>query len=75
MTKGLKNLKGLSLPKDEKYQTHNYYIYPINLDIKKLGFTRSKIVKLLKNEGVQGLMEGYALVHQLPIFKKNSLRK
>ena len=70
LTKGLKNLKGLSLPKDEKYQTHNYYIYPINLDIKKLGFTRSKIVKLLKNEGVQGLMEGYALVHQLPIFKK-----
>ena len=70
LSKGLKNLKGLSLPKDNKYQTHNYYIYPINLDIDKLGFTRSKIVKLLKKEGVQGLMEGYTLLHQLPIFKK-----
>jgi len=70
LTKGLNNLEGLGLPQDNKFRTHNYYIYPIFLNLKKIKFKRSKIVRLLKNDGVQGLIEGYSNVHNLPIFKQ-----
>ena len=69
LTKGLINLKGIILPKETKKITHNYYIYPMKLDRKIISTSRTKIINLLKKEGVQGLIESYGSINNLPIFK------
>jgi dTDP-4-amino-4,6-dideoxygalactose transaminase len=67
---GLNLLPGLQIPFVNKECTHNYYIYPLVLDLYRIKYSRKFIVKCLAAEGVQGLNEGYANVHLLPIFKK-----
>ena len=67
---GLSKLKGLQIPVVNSNSSHAYYVYPIILDINKLGVSRSEIVKALIAEGVEGLMEGYANVHMLPIYQE-----
>ena len=46
LTKGLNNLEGLGLPQDNKFRTHNYYIYPIILNLKKIKFKQIKNSKI-----------------------------
>ena len=70
LTYGLRNLEGLETPKINKNNTHVYYVYPMKLDIKKIGISRSKIIKALEAEGLVGLMNGYVNVHLLPIYQK-----
>ena len=70
LTRRLEKLQGLKLPYENTKRTHNYYIYPIILDINKFKISRSRIIKLLKNQGVQGLINGYANIHKLPMYKK-----
>lgn len=67
---GLSKLKGLQTPVVNSNSSHAYYVYPIILDINKLGVSRSEIVKALIAEGVEGLMEGYANIHMLPIYQE-----
>lgn len=70
LTKGLLSIiDSAKLPKDQKNWTHNYYIYPIILNLRKLKVSREKIIELLEKEGVQGLIGGYTNIHHLPIFK------
>lgn len=70
LTRGLLSIgDSIKLPNDKKDWTHNYYIYPIILNLKKLKESREKILKLLEKEGVQGLIGSYANIHNLPIFK------
>jgi len=70
----LSKLKGLHLPKpnDVSGKWENvYYVLPMQLDDSLLKVTtRDQIVDALTAEGVDGLMKGYALVHQLPIFQQ-----
>tara|TARA_Y100000590_G_C15715055_1_gene1011585 strand:- start:251 stop:1486 length:1236 start_codon:yes stop_codon:yes gene_type:complete len=70
LTSGLKNLKGIITPKIKKNHTHSFYVYPIVLDLKKIKYSRRTIFKKLIKEGVQGLTEGYIVLHRLPMFKK-----
>ena len=42
----------------------------MQLDLKKIKYSRKFIVDKLKKEGVPGLIEGYVNIHKLPIFKK-----
>ena len=70
LTQGLKDLSGLRMPVTKPDGTHAYYVYPLVLDITKLGVKRSKIVAALEAEGVIGLMSGYANVHLLPMYQK-----
>ncbi len=70
LTKGLHNLPGLILPKTNKDYTHSYYVYGINLDLKKLKFSRDYILKKLKLRGVPGISPGYTCLHLLPMFQK-----
>ena len=56
-------------PKIEKNFSHNFYILPIVLD-KKIQSKRKKIVKLFREIGVEGVNEGYANLHLLPMFKQ-----
>jgi len=71
LTKGLVEIgNSINLPKDQKNWTHNYYIYPISINLKKIKVSRKKVIMLLEKEGVQGLISGYANVHKLPIFNR-----
>ena len=70
LTSGLKELKGLGTPIIKTGCTHVYYVYPILLDIDELKVSRKKIAAALRAEGVDGLMEGYANIHMLPMYQK-----
>lgn len=70
LTEEIKELKGLSIPKIKKNCTHVFYVIPFVLDLKKLKYSRKKILKKLKKQKITGLNEGYTNLHLLPIFKK-----
>ncbi len=70
LTNGLMELKGLRTPIIKTGCTHVYYVYPILLDLEELKVTRKKIAAALRAEGVDGLMEGYANIHMLPMYQK-----
>jgi dTDP-4-amino-4,6-dideoxygalactose transaminase len=70
LTKGLTGLEGLSLPVIQTDCSHVYYVYPMQLDLQRLGVSRSRIIEALLAEGMVGLMGGYANVHLLPMFQK-----
>tara|TARA_Y100000739_G_scaffold229613_1_gene244988 strand:- start:3925 stop:5205 length:1281 start_codon:yes stop_codon:yes gene_type:complete len=67
---GLRDLRGLSTPYIEKGNTHVFYILPLILDTDKLGVSRKNIKLALEAEGIEGLIEGYANIHMLPIFQE-----
>ncbi len=70
LTAGLEKLKGIITPSIKKGNTHSFYVYPIVLNLKKIKYSRKIIFKKLIQEGVQGLTEGYIVLHRLPMFKK-----
>lgn len=70
LTNGLADLKGLRTPIIKTGCTHVYYVYPMILNIKELKISRKKIVAALREEGVDGLAEGYANIHMLPMYQK-----
>lgn len=67
---GLSSLPGIRTPVVKPGCTHAYYVYPLILDVEKLGASRASIYAALEAEGVIGLAPGYANVHQLPIFQQ-----
>lgn len=67
---GLRDLPGLKIPEINPGNTHVFYIIGMVLDLDKLDIGRSVIVKALRAEGVQGLIEGYINVHMLPMYQK-----
>jgi dTDP-4-amino-4,6-dideoxygalactose transaminase len=70
ITEGLTGLEGLRTPIVKEGSTHVYYVYPLILDTKALGVPRKKIFEALKAEGVEGLAEGYANIHMLPMYQQ-----
>ena len=69
----LKKLPGIQTPVIKKGCSHNYFIYPMILDLNIIKKSRAYIVKLLKSEGVEGLWPGYYNLHLFPLYQKNSL--
>jgi perosamine synthetase len=70
LTAGLSALSGLGLPVVKPDYTHVYYVYPMILDVPKLGVSRASIIEALEAEGVMGLMAGYSNVHLLPMYQR-----
>lgn len=70
LTDGLKELIGLRTPIIKNNCTHVFYVYPMVLDTELIGVSRQKIIDALEAEGVEGLMNGYANIHMLPMFQK-----
>ena len=68
--KGLKKLNGIKLQKIQKNCSHVYYVFPIQIDSKKIGVHRNKIYQALTAEGIQGLQTKFTNVHRLPMFRK-----
>lgn len=67
---GLSGLVGIKTPEIKQGFEHVYYYYPIVIDIDRIGISRKIICRALMAEGVPDLCEGYALIHQLPIYQK-----
>lgn len=65
-----KKIPFLLTPSAHENFSHNYYIYPILLDWKKIKYSRTFLVNCLKSEGLQGLVEGYTNIHLLPMYQK-----
>ena len=70
LTEGLKGLDGVRLPIIQRDCTHAYYVYPMVLDVDKLGVSRKKIHAALEAEGVIGLEAGYCNIHLLPMYQQ-----
>ncbi len=70
LTNGLIGLKGLIKPKITKDTTHVYYVYPMKLDVNKIGVSRARIIEALEAEGLKGLMNGYINLHMLPMYQR-----
>ncbi len=71
LSKGFNSLNGLITPYVKKNNTHSFYIYPLKLDKEKITVTRERIIQALVDEGIyEGLANGYANLHLLPIFQE-----
>ena len=70
LTSGLQDLPGLQLPFVRTGATHVYYVYPMVLDVERLGVSNRRVVEALEAEGVSGLAPGYACVHLLPMYQR-----
>jgi perosamine synthetase len=70
LSEGLRGLNGLRLPIVKNDCVHVYYIFPLIIDLDKLGVSRELIIKALEAEGVSGLMAGYTNIHLLPMYQK-----
>ena len=68
--KGLSKIEGLNLPQVSRNFSHSFYSLPIRLNLEKINFTRSALVKELKRNGLEGFVEGYTNLHRLPIYQK-----
>lgn len=69
LAREINKLEGINVTTFDK-KLNNYYVFPIVLDLKKIKISRKKLINLLKAEGITGLNEGYANIHQLPLFQK-----
>lgn len=69
---GIKNLKGLITVNlsETKNFSNVFYLLPIQMDTSLIKISRRKLIYYLKSTGLTGLIEGYSLVHTLPIFQK-----
>lgn len=70
LTAGLRGLPGLRTPIVEPECTHAYYVYPMVLDVEKLGVSHERICEALLAEGVEGLSPRYVNVHLLPMYQE-----
>lgn len=70
LTAGIGNLEGLKTPFVRPDCTHAYYVYPMVLDVDRLGVSHERICDALVAEGVEGLSPRYVNVHLLPMYQK-----
>jgi perosamine synthetase len=70
LSRGLAGLAGLRTPVVKPGCTHAYYMYPMLLDIDRIGVTRDRLIAALEAEGVTGLTAGYACLHLLPMYQQ-----
>jgi dTDP-4-amino-4,6-dideoxygalactose transaminase len=69
LTTGLQGLPGLNTPVIGKDRSHVYYVYPMQIDSKKLGLSRERICDALNAEGVE-VTRRYQNIHLLPIYQR-----
>lgn len=70
LSRGLGDLPGLHTPVVKPHCTHVYYIYGIRFDVDALGVDRAALLQALRAEGVPMILEGYQLIHLLPLYRQ-----
>ena len=69
LSEGLSCLDGLKTPVTKDDCSHVYYVYPLVLDIERLGCSKFKIADALRAEGVE-LATAYQNIHLIPMYQK-----
>lgn len=69
LAKGLQGLVGVRAPEVEEDCSHVYYVYPMILDVDKLGVSKDRIAEALRAEGLVSIATRYVNVHLLPMFQ------
>jgi len=69
LTAGIRDLPGLKTPLVRPDCTHAYYVYPMVLDVDRLGASHERICAALVAEGVEGLSPRYVNLHMLPMYQ------
>lgn len=69
LTAGLSELPGLNTPQVMQDCSHVYYVYPMSLELEKLGASRQSIANALLAEGVASISTRYQNIHLLPMFQ------
>ena len=69
LSKDLKNLPGLEIPKIKKGRTHVFYSYAMKINDKITKVHRDQIWRMLIKEGIP-VNNNIPCIHRLPIFKK-----
>ena len=69
LSEGLSSLDGIRTPVIKDNCSHVYYIYPLVLDIEKIGCSKFKIADALRAEGVEISTE-YQNIHLIPMYQK-----
>ena len=69
LSEGLSCLSGLRTPVVKDDCSHVYYIYPLVLDLEKLGCTKFQIADALCAEGVK-VGTAYQNIHLIPMYQK-----
>ncbi len=64
------DLNGIKMPTILNDSTHSYYVFGMQLDFKNPKPKRDKLFTKLRELNFDFMMEGYANVHLLPIFKE-----
>lgn len=69
LTKELSDLENISTPFVPEDRDHVFYVYPLILDVEKIGLSRERICDALEAEGLS-LMRQYQNIHLLPIYQE-----
>lgn len=69
LTNELSQLSHIKIPTVTNDRDHAYYVYPLILDIDKIGITRERICDALEAEGLS-VMRRYQNIHLLPLYQK-----
>ncbi len=69
LTNELSQLSHIKIPTVSDDRDHAYYVYPLILDIDKIGITRERICDALEAEGLS-VMRRYQNIHLLPLYQK-----
>ncbi len=69
LTNELSQLSHIKIPTVKDDRDHAYYVYPLILDIDKIGITRERICDALEAEGLS-VMRRYQNIHLLPLYQK-----
>lgn len=70
LSERLSQLKGVRTALVRPGCTHVYYVYPLVVDQRITGVSRTRLAAALRAEGVPGVSEGYVNIHRLPIYEK-----
>lgn len=70
LTELLSDVPGLRLPGDPPYGKHVYYIYAIQLDEEKIGWSRDEFVRALQAEGIDARRGYHKPLHRQELFLK-----
>ena len=69
LSEGLSSLHGLKIPVVKDGCSHVYYVYPMVVDVQKIGCSKFKIADALLAEGVE-VATSYQNIHLIPMYQK-----
>jgi len=70
LTEGTRDLEGWTVPMPRKGCRHNYYVWLVRYDARKVGVNRELFSRALKDEGFPNFTGYVAPLYRLPLFRE-----